>query len=381
MNGIEAARRIRALVPESKIVALTQESDAVVAQELFSLGVSGYVVKERAARELLAAVETALQGKQFVSGGLEHREASLTEKWRTMYPFTASSIPRTRFFTSSSTARSPTNRSNTLSTHHVASRVAGANDFRASILDFSRATSFHVTRDAIRELAALPPADPAVSRPRVIVAPNILIYGLARMFQAIGETNPAQSSRCPETTSGPCGARNCYTTLSTVRAQISNLTFTNELSGCRPSMVSSCLRFRNGGLASNQSPLRCYLGHPHSMKSIKTNLGITLLFLVTFVYGSPSFAVDLPKPVQSTEGQVAQMFVLQLGSQLHKTGLDCSHLVHALYEHVGMNYPYATSALSIVELTNSNVVQPISGDLIVWRGHMGIVVDPVQHRF
>jgi hypothetical protein len=74
--------------------------------------------------------------------------------------------------------------------HTVASRVA-ANDFQGSIVDFSEATSFHVTLHTIRELAALPPVDPELSRPRVVVAPNSLIFGLARMFQILGqETRP-----------------------------------------------------------------------------------------------------------------------------------------------------------------------------------------------
>jgi hypothetical protein len=68
----------------------------------------------------------------------------------------------------------------------IVSRVS-ANDFRASIADFSEATSFHVTLNMIRELAALTPADPEVSRPRLIVAPTNLIFGLARMFQIIGQ--------------------------------------------------------------------------------------------------------------------------------------------------------------------------------------------------
>lgn len=68
----------------------------------------------------------------------------------------------------------------------IASRVS-ANDFRASIADFSEATAFHVTLNTIRELAALRPADPELSRPRVIVAPTNLIFGLARMFQIIGQ--------------------------------------------------------------------------------------------------------------------------------------------------------------------------------------------------
>jgi hypothetical protein len=70
LNGLEAARRIRKLVPESKILFLTQESSADVVQEALSLGALGYVVKARAGTELLAAVQAVLQGKQFVGSGL-----------------------------------------------------------------------------------------------------------------------------------------------------------------------------------------------------------------------------------------------------------------------------------------------------------------------
>ena len=68
LNGIEAARRIRKLAPESKIIFLSQESSADVVQESLSLGAWGYVVKTRAASELLAAVEAATSEKQFVGG-------------------------------------------------------------------------------------------------------------------------------------------------------------------------------------------------------------------------------------------------------------------------------------------------------------------------
>jgi len=68
LNGIEAARQIRKLVPELKIIFLTQESSADVVQEALSLGARGYVVKGMAASKLLTAVEAVLQGKTFVSG-------------------------------------------------------------------------------------------------------------------------------------------------------------------------------------------------------------------------------------------------------------------------------------------------------------------------
>ena len=70
MNGIEAARRIRKLSPKSKILFVTQESSDEVVQEALNLGAWGYVVKTRAGNDLLAAVESVRQGKQFVSSGL-----------------------------------------------------------------------------------------------------------------------------------------------------------------------------------------------------------------------------------------------------------------------------------------------------------------------
>jgi two-component system NarL family response regulator len=63
LNGIEAARRIRMLVPECEIVFLSQESSADVVQEALTLGASGYVVKSDAAGELLTAVDTVLRAR------------------------------------------------------------------------------------------------------------------------------------------------------------------------------------------------------------------------------------------------------------------------------------------------------------------------------
>lgn len=70
LNGIEVARRIRRLAPESKILFLSQESSTDVVQEALGSGALGYVVKAHAGSELLAAVETVLQGKRFVGSGL-----------------------------------------------------------------------------------------------------------------------------------------------------------------------------------------------------------------------------------------------------------------------------------------------------------------------
>jgi DNA-binding NarL/FixJ family response regulator len=66
-NGIEAARQVRELVPDAKIIFLSQESSAEVVQEALSFGAQGYVVKIRAGLDLLTAVQAVISGKMFVS--------------------------------------------------------------------------------------------------------------------------------------------------------------------------------------------------------------------------------------------------------------------------------------------------------------------------
>jgi DNA-binding NarL/FixJ family response regulator len=70
LHGIEAARRIRKLSPNSKILFVSQESSADVVQEALAAGGLGYVFKAYAQRELLVALEAALQSRQFVSSAL-----------------------------------------------------------------------------------------------------------------------------------------------------------------------------------------------------------------------------------------------------------------------------------------------------------------------
>ena len=61
---------------------------------------------------------------------------------------------------------------------------------------------------------------------------------------------------------------------------------------------------------------------------------------------------------------------------------DCSHLVHAIYEQAGFPYVYEPSS-QIYSHSESfqRVKQPQPGDLVAWRGHLGIVIKPSQHIF
>src|SRR5215469_6255944 len=61
---------------------------------------------------------------------------------------------------------------------------------------------------------------------------------------------------------------------------------------------------------------------------------------------------------------------------------DCSHLVHQIYLLAGFDYPYASSFDLYAGSENfRRVKSPQIGDLIIWPGHVGIVLDPVQHTF
>lgn len=70
LNGIEAARRIRQLSPNSKIIFLSQETSLDIVQVALSTGAQGYVYKAGVQSDLLPAMDAVVRGEQFVSGTL-----------------------------------------------------------------------------------------------------------------------------------------------------------------------------------------------------------------------------------------------------------------------------------------------------------------------
>jgi DNA-binding NarL/FixJ family response regulator len=67
LNGIDVARLVRKLSPETKIIFVSQELSTDVAQEALRTGADGYVLKACAARDLPSAVAAVCQGRQFLS--------------------------------------------------------------------------------------------------------------------------------------------------------------------------------------------------------------------------------------------------------------------------------------------------------------------------
>jgi DNA-binding NarL/FixJ family response regulator len=73
INGIEAARRILEILPETKILFVTENRSTEIAEQAFRMGACGYVIKSNGAGELLRAVEAVLQGKHFASADMADR--------------------------------------------------------------------------------------------------------------------------------------------------------------------------------------------------------------------------------------------------------------------------------------------------------------------
>jgi DNA-binding NarL/FixJ family response regulator len=71
LNGIEAARQIRTLMPHTPILFLSQEKDSGVVQETFRLGARGYIHKPFALSHLLPAIDVVFSGGRFLSNNLE----------------------------------------------------------------------------------------------------------------------------------------------------------------------------------------------------------------------------------------------------------------------------------------------------------------------
>ena len=75
MDGLEAARSLRATGSRVKIVFLTVHGDPDYARVALAIGASGYVVKCRLASDLLPALRESLAGGTFVSPSICTDEA------------------------------------------------------------------------------------------------------------------------------------------------------------------------------------------------------------------------------------------------------------------------------------------------------------------
>jgi hypothetical protein len=85
--------------------------------------------------------------------------------------------------------------------------------------------------------------------------------------------------------------------------------------------------------------------------------------------------------LSAEQGAMLVDYALQAGARLIRQP-DCSHLVHIIYARAGLNYSYQPSRALYAGVEDfERVTRPQPGDLIVWRGHVGIVVSPREKTF
>jgi cell wall-associated NlpC family hydrolase len=115
-------------------------------------------------------------------------------------------------------------------------------------------------------------------------------------------------------------------------------------------------------------------------EGVKRVAGFVLLIAA---YAFPARAAAGSAPAGTATVLSPVDFMLNVGMQMHQTRFDCSHLVNYLYDLAGLDYDYAESRKlyqgSVKDF--KRVMHPKAGDLVVWNGHVGIVVDPNEKSF
>jgi DNA-binding NarL/FixJ family response regulator len=78
LTGLQAAREIRAHVPETRVLLLSMHDDESYFLEGLASGASGYVLKRAADTDLIDAVRTVAEGRTFLSNAAQH---ALMNEW------------------------------------------------------------------------------------------------------------------------------------------------------------------------------------------------------------------------------------------------------------------------------------------------------------
>ncbi len=67
LNGLDAGREIKRLLPQTKLIFLTMNPDSELAQEAVSIGASAYLLKSSHPSELSKAIHDALAGLTYIT--------------------------------------------------------------------------------------------------------------------------------------------------------------------------------------------------------------------------------------------------------------------------------------------------------------------------
>ena len=84
LNGMEVARRLKAARGGPKVIVLTHQSEREYVLPLIEAGADGYVVKDGAGEQLVAAVRVVRDGGRYLDG---HAQAAVAEGGETPDPY------------------------------------------------------------------------------------------------------------------------------------------------------------------------------------------------------------------------------------------------------------------------------------------------------
>jgi two-component system response regulator NreC len=73
LSGVEAARKIKEKVPETKILILSMYDDEEYILDSFKVGVSGYILKDVVVSDLVSAVHSVYRGSTFLSPSVSEK--------------------------------------------------------------------------------------------------------------------------------------------------------------------------------------------------------------------------------------------------------------------------------------------------------------------
>lgn len=70
LNGLDAAKQLTKLVPDSKLIFVTMHASPSYVTEAFKTGAAGYLLKQSAEVELAQAIQAVLKGQQYMTPGV-----------------------------------------------------------------------------------------------------------------------------------------------------------------------------------------------------------------------------------------------------------------------------------------------------------------------
>jgi DNA-binding NarL/FixJ family response regulator len=67
LNGVDAARKLKKILPRTKLIFVTMHADPAYVNEAFKAGASGYLLKRSAGSELVQAIQSVMDGQCYVT--------------------------------------------------------------------------------------------------------------------------------------------------------------------------------------------------------------------------------------------------------------------------------------------------------------------------